>query len=362
MTKPNDPTGRPRRLLPAAVCLLAPFSWLLSGCGETNENNETAAESPGTPVAAVEIVRRDLSRELVTSATVQPRSTIRLAARTAGTVESVSFEEGETVEAGDVLVQLDTAESEAELERARAREEEALQEYRRAADLRQTHLISPSEYQRSQTELLVAESERKLQETRVAFGSVRAPRFAVVAARHIEPGEAVDARQVLFELITLDELVVQPGISERDVVHIETGQSVPVTLDALPGEEIEGTVRRIFPRADTGSRLVTVEIALPADAADRGVRPGYLARMRLVIDERPDVIAVPSSAIGEDGDSHYVYVINDDRLHHRTIERGVTRGQWTEVLSGLETGEIVLATNPIDMNDGDRVRIVGWRG
>ncbi len=103
-------------------------------------------------------------------------------------------------------------------------------------------------------------------------------------------------------------------------------------------------------------------MALPQDAPDNGVLPGFLARVRMPIDERPNVIAVPPSAIAEDDDEHYFYVIDDDLLHRRTIERGATRGKWTEVSEGLEKGEIVLATNPIDMNEGDRVRIVGWRG
>ena len=55
-------------------------------------------------------------------------------------------------------------------------------------------------------------------------------------------------------------------------------------------------------------------------------------------------------------------MISDEQLARRVIKPGVTRGQWTEVLDGLERGEIVLATNPIDMRDGERVRIVGWRG
>ncbi len=362
MTAPTQNAKSPRSRLFARSWLILALFGLLIGCGPATEEPDNSAANAGTPVAAVEIVRRDLSRELVTSATVRPRFTIRLAARTAGTVESVNFEEGDAVKAGQVLARLDTTEMEAELARAKASEEEALQEYRRAADLQENRLVSPSEYQRRKTELLVAESERKLREARLAFGTVTAPRDAVVSARHVESGETVEARELLFELITLDQLVIRPGISERDVVHIQSGQKVPVSVDALPDLDLSGTVSRIFPQAEANSRLVTVEIALPSVSAEQGVRPGYLSRIRLVIEERPDAIAVPSSAIGEDGDRHYVYLIRDDRLHHRTIERGVTRGPWTEVLSGLEAGDIVLATNPIDMNDGDPVRIVGWRG
>ncbi len=337
------------------------FPFFLSGCGEAPESDD-AQEEAGTPVAAVELVRRDLSRQLSTSATVEPKSRIRLAARTSGTLEAVRVEEGDRVEAGELLAQLDLSQEKAELARAEAQKEQAEQEYRRTDRLLSNELVSPSEYERQRTNLRVAESERLLWESRVAFGRITAPRDAVVTARYIEPGEAVEAQETLFELTAMDELVLRLGVSELDVTHLERGQTVPVRLDARPDLEMEGVIRRIFPQAESSSRLITVEVALPRDATDNGVLPGFLARVRMPIDERPDVIAVPPSAIGEDGDEHYVYVIDDDRLHRRTIERGATRGQWTEVSAGLEEGEIVLATNPIDMNDGDRVRIVGWRG
>jgi membrane fusion protein, multidrug efflux system len=137
---------------------------------------------------------------------------------------------------------------------------------------------------------------------------------------------------------------------------------VPIELDAIPGVRLAGSLRRIFPGADPASRLTTVEIELPVDANERGVRPGFLARVRMPIDPRPEVIAISTAAIGEDGGERYVLVIAEGRLHRRAIEPGVTRGQWTEVLSGLEAGEIVLATNPVDMSEGQAVRIVGWRG
>jgi membrane fusion protein, multidrug efflux system len=124
---------------------------------------------------------------------------------------------------------------------------------------------------------------------------------------------------------------------------------------------MEANVRRIAPAADPESRLLTVEIALPEDAAERGVRPGFLARVTLPVEELEAALAVPSAAVGEDGDVRYVYVIEDERLVRREIELGVSRGPLAVVAAGLEAGEIVLATNPIDMRDGQRVRIVGWR-
>ena len=334
---------------------------LLVGCGEAEVAGQ-AREARATPIAAVEVVPRDLSRRLSLSAPVQSRSHIRLASRSSGTLARVLVEEGDRVRAGQLLAELDTAEQRAELARAEAERERAELDYQRTRELRERGVASPAEYQQARATLAVARSERELWATRLAFGRITSPRDAIITARHVEPGEGIQPQDVLFELAVMDELVIRPGVSELDVVHLEVGQSLTVTLDAMPTQPFAGSIRRIFPAADGTSRLVTVEIALPVEAHEQGVRPGFLARVQLQVDQRDDSLALPVSAIGENGDDRYVYVISDEQLARRVIKPGVTRGQWTEVLDGLERGEIVLATNPIDMRDGERVRIVGWRG
>lgn len=340
-----------------AILMLA-----LGACSGPDESAPSASQSPvATPVAAVEIHPRDLSRQLSISGTVEPRMSVRLAARTSGAVESVLVEEGQMVEQGAVLATLDMAEARAELARARAEENAAQLDYRRSSELRTRGVVSAAQHESVQVALQVAQSEHALWRTRVEFGRIVSPLNAVVAARHIEPGEAVQSQDTLFELVALDELVMRIGVSELDVVHMAPGLIVPIRLDALPDLALEGAVRRIFPVAQSGSRLVTVEVALPPDATALGVRPGFLARVRAVIDKREDVMAVPAQAIGVVREQSYVYVIEEGRLLRREVVTGVTRGQLTEIVSGLEFGEMVLASNPIEMREGQSVRIVSVR-
>ena len=332
----------------------------LAGCG-TDDDDRSEDEETSTPVAAVEIGPVDLSRSLSVSATVQPRVTIRLASRAGGTLDEVVPEIGDTVAEGDVLARLDVSEERAELARAEAQEEDARSQFERTRELRDQGVASAAALQRDEAAVLVAESERRLWQSRVAFGQVEAPRDAVVTARYVEPGEAVDARQTLFELAAMDELVLRPGVSEMDVAHLSPGMPMPVRLDAMPDEPLDAEIRRIFPSASTDSRLVTVEVALPPEATERGVRPGYLGRIRTSIDRREDVLAVPADAISERDGQSFVFVIEDDILFQRDVEPGVTRGQRTQILDGLEEGEAVLASNPGELQEGDAVRIVTWR-
>lgn len=343
------------------VGLLALVAAACSGEPSDEDNAEVGGERQ-TPIAAYEVVARDISRQLNLSATVQARVQVNLTSRTQGLVADVFVEESDHVSAGQLLAQFDVSEHQAEFNRAQARAKEAQLELERLQQLRQNQTISISELQRAEAAFSAADAERDLWQTRLDFGAIYAPTDAVVTARYIEVGESLEAQQHLFTLEKMDELVLLPGVSERDIRFLSVGQEVPVRLDALPEQEITGTIRRIFPAADESSRLINVEVLLPAESFEQGVRPGFLARLPLVVDPRPQAIAVPAASVGEDGDTRYVYQVVDEQLVKTTVQLGITRGQWTEVLDGIDVGAIVLATNPIDMRDGTRVRIVNWRG
>ncbi len=346
-----------------AICGLAALLALtgLVACGGEAQTTTIRPVGALAPVAAIEIQPRDLYRQLSVSGTVEARVRVRVPTRSAGLVETVTVEEGEQVTAGRVLAMLDLSEARAELGRARAEESSARLDFRRASELRDRGAVSASQLDAARVALEVAESERALWETRVGFATVSAPIAGVVSARYIEPGEAVQAQATLFELTALDELVVRVGVSELDVVHLAVGQSLAIHIDALPGLELAGAVRRIFPVAESATRQTTVEIAMPPEAASLGVRPGFLARVRAGIDQRLGVLVVPVAAVGADDDGHYVFAIDDGVLVRRDIEIGVTRAEWVEVATGLGVGEKVLASNPVEMRPGQGVRVVSIR-
>lgn len=342
--------------------IVASLVILLVGCEPSEQATGSNGAERQTPIAAYEVVGRDLSRQLALSATVVARVQVNLTSRTQGLVAEVLVEEGDHVTAGELLARFDVVEHQAELNRAKAQALEAGLELERVRQLRASQTVPEADLQRAKAAYAAASAEQELWQTRLNFGAIYAPTDAVVTARYIEIGEPVEAQQQLFTLAKMDELVVRPGVSERDVRYLTQGQQVPVRLDGLPGQEITGEIRRIFPAADSASRLINVEVLLPTDSFAQGIRPGFLARIPLQVDPRPEAIAVPAAAVGEDGDQRYVYRIVDDRLEKTFIEVSITRGQWTEVREGVNIGDVVLATNPIDMRDGTRVRIVNWRG
>lgn len=358
------------RLRPSALraaVLSAASLLLLAACsGESAPTASPTQGGPGArgggersfPVRAYVVDRRTLEREVLVAGSVEPLRAIQLAARTDGVVAEVTVEAGDRVRAGQVLARIDVSEQQAELARAEASLREARANLDRLAPLRERGFVDAASLVTAQAALEVAESEAELWRTRVGFGRIEASIDGYVISRFIEPGAAVGRLAPAFELADLDQLVLRVGVSELDAAGIAAGTSVPVAIDALGGRTIEATVRRVFPAADRTSRLVTVELDLPQAHARDGVRPGYLARARFAVDTRREVLAVPAAAVAL-GARPYVMVIDaEDRLVKREVATGVVRGEWREVVGGLENGDRVVATSPLELAEGARVRVV----
>jgi RND family efflux transporter MFP subunit len=347
----------------AAVAALG-LCLLLTACGESRTSAAPGPAARGggdaervLPVRAYTLATRTLDRSVLVAGTVEPLRSIQLAARTDGVVAEVDVEAGDRVRAGQRLARIDVSEQQAELARAEASLREAKSNLERLDALRERRFVDAATALSARSAMEVAQSDVELWRTRVAFGRIEASIDGVVIARLIEPGAAVGRLAPAFELADLDRLVLRVGVSELDAAGIRPGATVEVSVDALDGAVIEAPVRRVFPAADASSRLVTVELDLP-QAHARGVRPGFLARARFGIESRGDVLAVPAAAVGL-GERSFVMVIGEDGvLERREVGTGVVRGEWREVTAGLEAGERIVATSPLDLAAGDRVRIV----
>jgi membrane fusion protein, multidrug efflux system len=183
-------------------------------------------------------------------------------------------------------------------------------------------------------------------------------RAGVITQKFVESGMAVTSGESLFVLADVSTLVVRVGLSDVHVPHLSAGQPASVLVEGPDAERWPASVRRVFPSADPDTRLRTVEFALERQPGRTPPPPGALARVLVDLDERPGALAVPNEALlASAGGTPFVYVIEDDRLVRREVVTGVSRGDWTEVLEGLEPGELVVGSNPARLGEGMRVRV-----
>lgn len=311
------------------------------------------------PVAAAPVARRDLARSVTVVAPVEPVRTIGVNSLMSGTVLALHSEEGDRVREGQLLAELDARETTAQLERARAVLASAEATFQRNRQLHDNQIITAAEFEQSRSAYEVARSDAEVWRTRLQFSRIAAPSAGVVTAKHVEAGSAVTPNQRVFDLADVSQLVVRVRLSELDVVYLRAGSAVEVSLDAYPDARIPGRIRRVFPSADTQSRLVPVEVVLGAIPAGLQVRPGFLARVTFALDRRSDALAVPAPAVAVGEGGAFVYVVESDSVVRRPVGLGVTVEGWVEVAEGLREGELVVTSGHANLRPGARVRLAG---
>ncbi|MBL0891222.1 MAG: efflux RND transporter periplasmic adaptor subunit [Gemmatimonadaceae bacterium] len=309
------------------------------------------------PVQVEVVARADVARDVATTGLVEPLRTIGVVSQLAGVLESVVVEEGDRVRAGQVLARLAVPEIDAQLASAEVALKVAESAAERSASLRAAGVITVTEDEAAQAALASARSTRDQLRVRRGFATVVAPSDGVVLERRVEPGDVASPQLRLFSVADLSTLVVRVPVSELLVASLREGGKVAVRLDALPGREITGAIRRIFPSADSTTRLVPVEVAL-SGAAARDVKPGYLARAVFTLAPRSDLLLVPITAVLENPRGAVVFVVQGGKAVRRDVQRGSTYEGRVEITEGLKVGDSVVVAGATFLRDGGTVRVV----
>jgi RND family efflux transporter MFP subunit len=317
-----------------------------------------AAAAPVLELAASDIVTagvRELRRELAVSGTVRAVNSAFVKARVAAEVTRVAVREGDTVKAGQVLVQQDSTEFDWRLRQA----EQQAASARAQLDIAQRTLannkalvaqgfISPTALDTAvngaagaeatlQAALAAVELARKAR----GDATLLAPIGGIVAQRLVQPGEraGIDAR--LLEIVDLGQLELEAALTPEDVAMLRVGSAARLQVDGVAGE-IVARVARINPSAQAGSRTVPVYLAVQPHAT---LRHGLFARGSVLLDQR-SVLALPTAALRGDSARPHVLALVGNTVQARAVHLGLrgTHGgsEWVEVTQGLEAGARVL--------------------
>jgi membrane fusion protein (multidrug efflux system) len=310
-----------------------------------------------TPVELGTVTRGSIARTATVSGTVEPIRTIGVNSQLSGALLQVLVQEGDRVRTGAPLARLDDRELSAQLASAEASYQVAEAAYQRAEQLRERKVITVPEYERDRTAFAAAKSQLDQLRTRMGYATVRAPITGVITEKLVEAGDVVGNNSRLFNLADVSSLVVRAGVSELDVVELKPGDPVSLELDALPGRELTGHIRRIFPSGDPTTRLVPVEVLIDPASATL-VRPGFLARVQFALSTHDNVLLIPASALVGARGNEAVFSVQDGKAVRRTVETGLDSRGMVEVRNGLSEGEQIVVVGGNTLRDGMTVRAI----
>jgi RND family efflux transporter MFP subunit len=309
------------------------------------------------PIEVAVVSRGSVAREATMAGVLAPVRTVGVNAQVGGALLSVRVEEGDVVREGQVLAEIDSRELRAQVRSAEASLALAKSTAERSTALLKDRVVTAAEYERDQANYEAAKATLDALRTRLGYAAVRAPMSGVITEKRAEAGDVVGSQSRLFTIADVSTLVVRVQVSELDVTGLRPGQTADVTVDAVGGAAFKGTLRRIFPAADSVTRMVPVEVALAGTAA-RQLRPGYLSRITFKLGERPGVLLAPASAVVGARDARAVFLKAGDKVERRMVRVGQATGNVIEILEGLVEGDTVVVAGTEQLRDGSQVRVV----
>jgi membrane fusion protein (multidrug efflux system) len=316
-----------------------------------------AAPAAAEPVVVASATSIPFPVTIEALGTVRANEAVEIRAQISERLTAIRFQEGEHVEAGAVLVELDATRARADVAAARAALVESQAQLRRAARLRDARSLSQAEYDSRLAERDARRAALDLAESGLADTTVRAPFEGRVGLRRVSLGSLVTPDTVITTLDDTNPVKVDFDVPETALAHLTPGASIEARSAAWPDLSFEGQVASVDTRVDPVSRTLTARAILP-NPEDQ-LRPGMFVTVVL---RRGDVeaLVIPEQAIVPEQSRQFVWVVRQgNRVEKREVRVGRRRPPWVEVVSGLAVGERVVAEGTQRARPGDTVEIVG---
>jgi RND family efflux transporter MFP subunit len=324
---------------------------------------------------------------------VTARRQATVSAQITGKLSEVLIEEGDRVQAGQVLGRLDDTSQRAALAQAEAQFHSAQallvqfqaqlaqdqRDVKRAEDLVQRKLVSEQAVEQARTlvdtqsalleqqrrQIEVAAANVRSAQVQLDYCTVRSPFTGVVIAKAAQVGEIVSplsagggfTRTGIGTLVDMDSLEIEVDVNEAYINRVQPKQPVASVLNAYPDWKIPSHVIAIIPTADRSKATVKVRIGLDLKddriVPDMGVRVSFLEEQKPVEqDSRPPRgVLVPTAALRREGDKDILFVLKNGKAQRRTVTLGGSFGNSRQVESGVSPGEAVIVDAPAELKD-----------
>ncbi|MFQ5569806.1 MAG: efflux RND transporter periplasmic adaptor subunit [Rhodothermales bacterium] len=344
----------PSLLLTLALVAFSVSNTSCSSDAQSKDSDESEEEIPAVPVDAVSVESGSIAAFYTGTATLEAEEEALVVAKTGGVVMDIFAEEGQYVKEGQPLAKLDDERLALELSRAETSLAKLKRDYERNDELFQKSLISAEEFERVKSDYETQKAARDLAQLELTYTTVRAPFNGIVSERLIKKGNMVGTHAPTFRLTDFDPLLAVLHVPERELNKLRVGQRAELSLDALPDKRCTGTIKRISPIVDptTGTFKVTVEVR------DRALKPGMFGRISIVYDTREDVLLVPKEAVLAEDDESAVYVVRDSLAYRQIVQTGYSDEAHTEIISGLQSGDVVITTGQASLRDSSKVEVI----
>jgi HlyD family secretion protein len=367
------------------------------------------------PLVEVAPVTQGLIEEkMLRTGDIAPYAQVVLYSKVQGWVEKINVREGDRVKTGQVLATLDAREAEAavaqskasldaavaRLKQVKATSEETIQsqiqqakanldfaeeDLKRFRELQQKDFISRQQLDDARTKYSVAKAnydlalnnirqktwendialaEAQVQQAKATLDLNRAqlanliilaPMNGKITKRYVDPGIMVKDTTPILAMMDLDEVKMVVNVIEKELVRLQKGQEIKVTVTAFPNRTFQGRIAIINPALDLQSRTAEIQISIPNPGYI--LNPGMFGRVEAILRSDPKATLIPIQALITEEDKDFVYVLKDGKAYRRPVQKGISKDIVVEISRGLSPGEQVVTAGQEFLRDGIPVRL-----
>lgn len=310
--------GRKRIILIAAIIVLvfAGIYFFFVGEEQGEEINQSSEQ-------ITEVSRGNLEKTVSASGELVPLRERDLTAPGAGEVLEVYVEEGDSVEKGEKLIELDDKQQRLDYLQAK----EALETARLEG--------SDREIERRELELEIAEDEL---DNRIIDAEIS----GTVTDVEVEKDDSVSGTDMLVRVMDFSDYEIDVGIDESDGRLVEVDQDAEIEFDAFPGEDFSGRVVDVKNRAELEGGVAELPVTVRVDERNSDFKTGYTADLEIIVEMVEDELLVPVTAVHRKEGKEFVYMLEEGEPERVPVETSLSDGMQTVVTDGLNEGDEIL--------------------
>ena len=352
-----------------SLILFALASLALPGCDRATPQALAPAPLEFAASDLVAAEQRSMAPTVQLSGTLRPWREATVKARVAGELQALSVREGDAVKQGQVIGRIDLTDyrarlagGEADVAAAQAALGVAEKNQATQENLLVKNFISRNAYDNTagnrdaaKARLDAAKAAADVARKALADATLTAPIDGVVSARLVQAGERVPVDGRIVTVADITRLELAATVPAGDAARLAVGSEITLGVEGFKDVMVRGRIERINPTAAAGSR--SIELYALIDNRDGRLRGGLFAQGQAVAGKAQDTIAVPASAVREEGGIQVLYVLNGTTLQRRQVTIGIDAEGWVAVAGGLASGEQVVRYNLGPLKDGSPVKV-----
>ena len=306
--------------------------------------------------------RRNISSTVTATGSVKAMvgAEVKIGSRISGRVEKIHVAVGDRVEKGQVVVELDSRElegnarkAEADLKLATKSLELSQANYQRIDSLFQKGALALAQKEVAEKELASAQAQYETSrkavwenaQTQLSYAFLRSPISGTVASVTTQEGETVSAGNqapTFVTIVDLNRLQIDVYVDETDIAKIRVGMPAQIVADAFPSRDFEGTVTAVAPKATILNNVVYYVATVTPLKTEGLLKPDMTVNAMLMVEERKNVLAVPTTAVRKEDGKSFVRLWQDGKATFRPVRVGSRDGKFVEIIDGVKEKDSVV--------------------